>query len=170
MLVQILFCILAVVAIVAALGMLMARNPVNSAFWLILNLFCVAGLYLTLNATFIATVQVLVYAGAIMVLFLFVIMLLNLSELPRVKDVDWKLAGAFGGAVLMIAFLVYAVLGALDFLPAVPDRLAAAGSGSTSILGKSLFTEYALLLEVVGILLLAATIGAVMLARKSTTD
>lgn len=74
---QILFFVLATVAIAGALGMLISRNPVNSALWLILNLFCVAGLYLTLNAEFIAVVQVLVYAGAIMVLFLFVIMLLN---------------------------------------------------------------------------------------------
>lgn len=170
MLVQVLFCVLAVVAIVAALGMLMAKSPVNSAFWLILNLFCVAGLYLTLNASFIATVQVLVYAGAIMVLFLFVIMLLNLSALPRLKDVDWKLTGAFVGGVAMISLVVYALLSATDLLPSVPDRAAAGEAGSASTLGKVLFTDYALMLEVIGILLLAATIGAVMLARKTSLE
>ena len=81
------FFFLATVAVAAGLGMLIARSPVTSALWLVLNLFCVAGLYLTLNASFIGVIQILVYAGAIMVLFVFVIMLLNLSALPEMEDI-----------------------------------------------------------------------------------
>ncbi|PSQ67216.1 MAG: NADH-quinone oxidoreductase subunit E, partial [Bacteroidetes bacterium QH_2_64_74] len=87
------FFFLATVAVAAALGMLIARNPVASALWLVLNLFCIAGLYLTLNASFIGAIQILIYAGAIMVLFLFVIMLLNLSALPELEKLDWPRIG-----------------------------------------------------------------------------
>ncbi|MBO6576615.1 MAG: NADH-quinone oxidoreductase subunit J [Rhodothermales bacterium] len=162
----ILFFVFAITAIVGALGMLISRNPVSSALWLILTLFCIAGLYLTLNATFISVVQVLVYAGAIMVLFLFVIMLLNLAELPRVRDVDWRRTLGFIAGVGLAGMLLFGITAGLDALPQPASVEAAAAAGSALNLAKVLFTQYALLLEVIGILLLVATIGAVMLAKR----
>jgi NADH-quinone oxidoreductase subunit J len=163
---QLLFFFLATVAIASAVGMLVVRNPVSSALWLVLNLFCVAGLYLTLNASFIGVIQILVYAGAIMVLFLFVIMLLNLQALPRIEDVQWTQVLAFLVGVGVLAQLVYVIAARLNVSIEVVTPEAAATTGSADFLGKVLFTEYALHLEVAGILLLAATIGAVMLAKR----
>lgn len=163
---SILFFVFAVLAIAGGLGMLISRNPVNSALWLILNLFCIAGLYLTLNATFIAVVQILVYAGAIMVLFVFVIMLLNLSELPKLRIVDWRRVLAFAVGVGILGQLAYVIAAALDALPQPVTLEQAAEGGSVDVLAKALFTQYAFPLEVIGILLLVATIGAVMLAKR----
>lgn len=163
---QFLFFLLATVAVAAAIGMLVARSPVSSALWLVLNLFCIAGLYITMNASFIGVIQILVYAGAIMVLFLFVIMLLNLQALPRPGDIDWTKVLAFVLGMVILAQLMYVVAIGLDvpIEPVAPAQ--AAETGSAEVLAKSLFTEYALHLEMAGILLLAATIGAVMLAQR----
>lgn len=166
MLAQFLFFLLAIVAIVGALGMLIARSPVASALWLILNLFCVAGLYLTLNAQFLAVIQVLVYAGAIMVLFLFVIMLLNLAELPQIQAFDWKMGVGFLLGVGILAQLVYVVARSLDVLPTALGPAGPEQPGTAYQLARELFTRYAMPFEVIGLLLLVATIGAVLLARK----
>jgi len=163
---QILFFVLATAAIAGALGMLVSRNPVNSALWLILNLFCVAGLYLTLNATFIAVIQVLVYAGAIMVLFLFVIMLLNLAALPDVRRFEWRKGIAYVLSMGLLSMLSFVVASSLGVLPEPQSLLAAAESGTANTLARSLFVEFALPFEMIGILLLAATIGAVMLSKR----
>src|SRR5690606_36439782 len=117
MLAQFLCFFLAIVAIAPAVGLIASRNPVASATRPVSHLFCVAGLYLTMNAAFIGVIQVLVYAGAIMVLFLFVIMLLNLSELPAPQSIDWKLGVAFVVAMVGLAQLVYVVARGLDLLP-----------------------------------------------------
>ncbi|SHK13463.1 NADH-quinone oxidoreductase subunit J family protein [Rhodothermus profundi] len=167
MITQLLFFLLAVTAVAAALGMLIARNPVSSALWLVLNLFCIAGLYLTLQAAFLGVIQVLIYAGAIMVLFLFVIMLLNLEALPHPRRIDWGKVLAFVVAMIVLAQLVYVVALGLDVLPtfvATPEQ--AAATGSAQALGQELLTRYIMPLQVIGILLLAATIGAVMLAKR----
>ena len=163
---QILFFFVAVVAIAAGIGLIASRNPVSSALWLVLNLFCIAVLYITLNAQFIGVIQILVYAGAIMVLFLFVIMLLNLAELPAIQSATWKVGAAFLLAMAVLAQLAYVVASGLDVLPEPMTAEAAAEAGSASVIGTELFTRYALPLEVIGILLLVATIGAVMLAKK----
>ncbi|MEX0820847.1 MAG: NADH-quinone oxidoreductase subunit J [Rhodothermales bacterium] len=166
MLAQILFLFVAVVAIAAGIGLIVSRSPVSSALWLVLNLFCIAVLYVTMNAQFIGVIQILVYAGAIMVLFLFVIMLLNLSALPDLQLVDWKIGVAFLLGMAVLAQLVYVVAASLDVLPVPSSPEMAAESGSAATIGRELFTTYALPLEVVGVLLLAATIGAVMLAKR----
>jgi len=163
---QLLFFTLALVAVTAALGMLISRNPVSSALWLVLNLFCIAGLYLTLSAQFIAVIQVLVYAGAIMVLFLFVIMLLNLAALPRPERIDWKRVVAFVLGMAILAQLVYIVAMGLGALPEPVAIEQAAQSGTAIEIALELFTRYALAFEVIGVLLLVATIGAVMLAQR----
>ncbi len=166
MLAQLLFFLLAIVAVTAALCMIISRSPVTSALWLVLNLFCVAGLYLTLNAQFIGVIQVLVYAGAIMVLFLFVIMLLNLSALPRLQAFDWKRGVAFVLGMAFLALMVYIVARGLDVLPVPLTPEQTVVTGSARFIGLELFTRYALPFEIIGVLLLAATIGAVMLAKK----
>jgi NADH-quinone oxidoreductase subunit J len=160
------FFLLATIAVAAALGMLIARSPVSSALWLVLNLFCVAGLYLTLNASFIGAIQILVYAGAIMVLFLFVIMLLNLSALPELSEIGWGPIGGFILGMVVLSQLLYMVALEFDLGVAPVEAEAAAETGSAATLGEVLFTRYALHVEVVGILLLAATVGAVLLAQR----
>lgn len=163
---QILFFFVAAVAIASGIGLVISRNPVSSALWLVLNLFCIAVLYITLNAQFLGVIQILVYAGAIMVLFLFVIMLLNLSELPHLKAVNWKVGVIFVLAMVVLAQLVYMIAKGLDVLPEATTAEASAETGSAYLIGQELFTRYALPLEVIGILLLVATIGAVMLAKR----
>lgn len=160
-----LFFLIAVVAIASAIGMLVARNPVSSALWLVLNFFCIASAYILLRAEFIGVIQILVYAGAIMVLFLFVIMLLNLDALPRVGDVNWKKVGAFGLGLVVLSQLIYAVVVAIG---GFPESISPAASeiGSAASIGRELFTRYAFHLEIIAVLLLAATIGAVLLAKK----
>ena len=158
------FIAASLVAVVSALGMLISRSPVRSALWLILTLFCVAGLYLTLSAEFIAVVQVLVYAGAIMVLFLFVIMLLNLGALPNLERVDFKSGVGFVLGVAILTQLVFLGVTAVENIPGPsPDPQA---TGAASAIAKELFTRYALPFEMIGVLLLVATIGAVMLAKR----
>lgn len=163
---QVVFFFLAAVAIAAGIGLIVSRSPVTSALWLIVNLFCIAALYLTLNAAFIAVIQILVYAGAIMVLFLFVIMLLNLAALPDLQQVDWRLGVAFLLGMAVLAQLVYVVASGLELLPEPASAEMAEASGSAYVIGQELFTRYALPLEVIGVLLLVATIGAVMLAKR----
>lgn len=160
------FFVLAIVAVAAALGMLIARSPVTSALWLVLNLFCVAGLYVTLNATFLGVIQILIYAGAIMVLFLFVIMLLNLSAFPRVDTIEWKHVAAFVLGVAVLAQLVFVVAAGFDALPDPVAWEVAAETGTANEIARELFTRYMLPFEVIGILLLVATIGALMFAKR----
>ena len=168
MLAQILFFFFAAVAVVAGIGLVISRNPVSSALWLILNLFCIAALYISMNARFIGVIQILVYAGAIMVLFLFVIMLLNLSALPRFQAVNVKMGIAFLLGMVVLAQLTYLIFAGLGLLPDPGMEVASAGSVSALVLGQELFTRYLLPVEIMGVLLLVATIGAVMLARKKS--
>ena len=165
-----LFFVFAVLAVSGGLGMLISRSPIASALWMVMGMIAIAGLYLTLNAAFIGVVQILVYAGAIMVLFLFVIMLLNLDETPRLSAVDWRKGAAFvlGVAVLaqLLTVVAVRVAGAPD--PAGASAAAAEQSAATSVeaLGVALLTDHAFSLEIIGVLLLGATIGAVLLAKK----
>ena len=190
-----LFFVFAVFAVAGSLGMLLSRSPVASALWMVQTMLAIACLYLTLNATFIGVVQILVYAGAIMVLFLFVIMLLNLEQTPRLSAFTWQRALAFVGGVAVLALLLTAVVQQTDLFPdptAVPvavvdaaeeavvvgpegeavvveeDELAVVPLDPTSVeaIGVALLTRHAFTLEIVGALLLAATIGAVLLAKK----
>ncbi|MEM1055044.1 MAG: NADH-quinone oxidoreductase subunit J [Bacteroidota bacterium] len=161
-----LFFVFAVLTVVGALGMLISRSPVAAALWMVQVMLAIACLYLTLNAAFIGVVQVLVYAGAIMVLFLFVIMLLNLEEMPSLGDFDWRrvVAGILGVAVLaqLLALVAVQLVG----LPGAPTTEEAVAQTDVSNIGVVLLTEHAFTLQIVGVLLLAATIGAVVLAKK----
>ena len=147
-----------------AVSMVYHRNPLYSAISLVGVFLGLAGLYLTLAAPFIAVTQILVYAGAIMVLVVFVIMLLNLDEdspLNRLKYL-YAVGGALGIALLAQTFFIfYAVLKTPK--EAVDPNLTA---GRTISIGTSMYTEYLLPVEIVGVMLLMAIIGAVMLVRK----
>ena len=176
-----LFFVFAVLAVSGGLGMLIARSPVASALWMVMAMIAIAGLYLTLNAAFIGVVQILVYAGAIMVLFLFVIMLLNLDETPRLGTFDWRKGAAFvlGVAVLaqllaVVAVRVQGPTGIAAVAVAAPATVggvpatvvAVADPTGVNALGVALLTDHAFSLEIIGVLLLGATIGAVLLAKK----
>lgn len=161
---EVFFIAASLIAVFAALAMLISRSPVQSALWLILVMLCVAGLYVTLNAEFIAVVQVLVYAGAIMVLFLFVIMLLNLSAVPEVDRVDVKKGVGFVLFTVILAQMVYVTATTSESLS---SAVVNTETGSALNIAEALFTRYVLPFEIIGILLLVATVGAVMLAKRT---
>jgi NADH-quinone oxidoreductase subunit J len=162
---EILFCIFAAGGVVSALLVVTRRNPIISAIYLIVNFFCLAGIYLTLHAQFIAVIQILVYAGAIMVLFVFVIMLLNLGDERRLRDgFTWKkvVAGGLGIGVLME--LIYIFMMQTGTQSIEMDR--ATNVGTIETIGNVLFTRFLFPFEVTSLLLTAAIVGAVVLAKK----
>ena len=158
------FFILAIIAVAAALGMLFSRSAVYSALFLVLNFGTVAVFYILLNAPFIAMAQVSVYAGAIMVLFLFVIMLLGTELLPPTNALPWQRPLA-----IFLGVILFVELGYLLFI-----RNAATGDvpqpiqnfGSPQAVGQALFSSYLLPFEVTSVLLLIAMVGAIVLAVR----
>ena len=163
---SIVFYSLAVVSVGSALLMVTRRNPVIAALYLILNFFCLAGLYLTLQAQFIAVIHILVYAGAIMVLFLFVIMLLNLGDERKLSDaISPKKIIAGGLSLALLLELLYIFATGTQRLP-VYNADQALQVGTVEYIGKQLFTKFLFPFEVTSILLLAAIIGAILLAKK----
>ncbi|MFN3782148.1 MAG: NADH-quinone oxidoreductase subunit J [Candidatus Kapaibacteriota bacterium] len=159
------FGVLSVLAVASAIVTISSRNPVRSAFALILHFFMLAGLYLTLNAQFVAVIQVLVYAGAIMVLVVFVIMLLNLSNEERLSEkFDTRKAVAITFGIAFIVQIIVAIL-----IPnSLNTRLDQDSTiiGTAQFIGKSLFSNYLVPFEIVGILLISAIIGAIVLAKR----
>src|SRR3989339_2082107 len=161
---QMIFLILAGVALVSGGLVVFQRHPLRSALWLIVNFFAVAGIYLLAHAEFIAAIQVIVYAGAIMVLFLFVIMLMNIRQPeadPQIPFIGRKLAGiilaGFTGLILIYGLTKAALTTGKEMAP---------GLGNTESIARSLFTDYLLPFEVTSVLLLVAIVGAVVLAKS----
>src|ERR1700712_3961021 len=141
---QILFWFLSLLAIIAAGGVVLSKNPVYSVLWLIVVFFAISGHYILMNAQFLAIVNIIVYAGAIMVLFLFVIMLMNLNaDVEPQKGQLVQLAGVISGGVL---FLV--VLAAIKTAKAEPMDPSSTDIGLISNLGKVLFKKYVLPFEI----------------------
>jgi NADH-quinone oxidoreductase subunit J len=161
-----LFIVFAVVAVAAALNILFQRNPLYSALSLVGTLMALSATYITLRAQFIAAIQIIVYAGAIMVLFVFVIMLLNApKEGPHIdkhKGLRY-LAIPFAGLLLAEAFYVIRSVD-LTEMPATDSSSRAVGT--TWSVGTSLFTDYLLPFEVTSVLILMAVVGAMVLARR----
>jgi NADH-quinone oxidoreductase subunit J len=172
MLGTILFIILAVIAVVSAIGLLTSANAVHAALFLVVNFACIALFYLGLNAPFLAMVQVTVYAGAIMVLFLFVIMLLGAERVALTSRLRWQAPVAIVLAVALLGVTAFVLLSPqIGSTILNPQPLGAtsggnAGYGSPLAVAGSLFTTYMLPFQVVGILLLVAMIGAVVLAKE----
>ena len=162
----ILFLVLAVIAIMTALGMLFSRNAVYSALFLVLNFVTVAIFYLLLSAPFIAMAQITVYAGAIMVLFLFVIMLLGAEAIPgRPSWQKFVFPSVIAGILAIEAIYILVFRVKPEGMVLAPDKMV--NDTSTLVeLGKTLFSSYLLPFEVTSILLLVAMVGAIVLTRK----
>jgi NADH-quinone oxidoreductase subunit J len=163
----VIFFIMAIVATVCAIFVISHRNPVSSALFLIATMVSLAILFLTLNAPFLAAIQIIVYAGAVMVLFLFVIMLLNLRKDefgPERKRAQRFFAILFGFLFLiLIATTINVGLSTLGHPEAPTTKLAPAG---VEMLAELLFTKYLFPFELASVLLLVAIVGAVVMAKK----
>jgi NADH-quinone oxidoreductase subunit J len=158
-----LFYFLSFFGVICALLVVFSRNAVHSVLYLILTFFAIAGHYILLNAQFLAAVHVIVYAGAIMVLFLYVIMLLNLNqESEPHKSIYLKFAAAISAGLLLVV-----MVGSLKGAELMPAQLGAGVEvGLVKSLGRVLCREYLLPFEVSSVLLLAAMVGAVMLGKS----
>ena len=161
---SILFWILSVLALFSALMVISSKNPMYSVIWLILVFFAISGHYLLLNAQFLAIVNIIVYAGAIMVLFLYVLMLMDLKKETEPQKNRWvKFAGAISGGALLLVLV--AALRKID----IANELAQTKEGPIGLienLGKTLFSEYTVPFEISSILFLSAMVGAVVIGKK----
>jgi NADH-quinone oxidoreductase subunit J len=169
----VLFYAFAAIAIMAAIGVVVARSPVGSLLFMTVTLFAISGTFVLLEAHFLAAVQVIVYAGAIMVLFLFVIMLLNLGHEAQ-RDLKW---GAFS---IVSATVVGGIVGLLALELRGSEVAVGTGAGAQAIaaasreygvvgaIARPLYTTYVVPFEITGILLLVAIVGAIVLAKKSS--
>lgn len=159
---MVIFGILAAVAVAAGVGVIAQRSAVRSALFLLVNFCCLAGLYILLNAQFVAVVQVIIYAGAVVVLFLFVVMLLGMEraeEAPDPRRYQWIAAVLLG--VLLLAGMVWALL------PAGRETVQAlAPTDNVREIGVALLTRFAIPFELASVVLLVAIIGAVVLAKR----
>ena len=162
---DIIFWVLSAIDVGCALGVILSRNPVNSVMFLIGTFFAISGHYILMNAQFLAIVNIIVYAGAIMVLFLFVIMLMNLNaDVEPQKGQLVQLAGVISGGVFFLVILA-AIKSAR---PEVMDKTST-DIGLITNLGKVLFTKYVLPFEISSVLFLSAMIGAVVIGKKEET-
>lgn len=161
------FYVLGAVTLVSAACVVLLRRPIHNVLFMIMTMIGLAGLFILLQAEFVAMVQLIVYAGAVMVLFLFVIMLLNLESMTFPDDpraVRW-----WGGMVIAVGLLVLLFPVFKAFVPHVVGSVTPQSSvvfSNTQIIARELFTTYLLPFEIASVLLLAAMIGAVVLARR----
>lgn len=167
-----LFIVFALIAVVAALGVILSRKPVYSALFLLLNFATLAALYVMLQAQFLAAVQVIVYAGAIVVLFLFVVMLIGGGQLGDIRDSSRPLRQRFTGPRIAAIVLVLLLLAGLGYgivtgqLSSAPGDAATFRQGSVQAIASVLYTDYLLPFELASVLLLVGMVGAVVLARS----
>jgi len=157
------FFILAAVAVVTALGMLLSRNTVYSALFLVLNFATVAVLYLMLGAPFVALTQITVYAGSIMVLFLFVILLLGAERLPISDKLGWQPFVAIPLGFILAAEFAFNLFQSTGQIVNVIET--PANFGSPASIGELLFSQYILPFETTALVLLAAAVGAIIIAK-----
>ncbi|HUP12633.1 MAG TPA: NADH-quinone oxidoreductase subunit J [Niastella sp.] len=159
---QILFWVLSAISLLSALMVVTSKNPVYSVLWLIITFFTISGHYILLNAQFLAIVNIIVYAGAIMVLFLFVIMLMNLNEATEPQKNKWlKLAGAVAGGCLLLVLVA-----ALRDTEAGMTQMAEGNIGLIQNLGNVLFHDYVVPFEISSVLFLSAMVGAVVIGKR----
>ena len=165
------FWVFAAVMVIASLGVVLQRNPMYSVLLLLASFGALAGLYILLNAPFVAAIQIIVYAGAIIVLFLFVVMLLNVPTEDPPHGYHARLLGGAGprwfGALLAVV-LVGELIYALSHLRATPLPDGNGTSSSVYTIGVTLFRDYAFAFEVTSVLILLSMVGAVILARKES--
>jgi len=165
---MLIFLFLAVVAIAAAVGLILSRNPVYSAMYLIINFLAVGVFYLVLGAPFIALAQITVYAGAIMVLFLFVIMLLGAAKPKEVETLKWQrpLAIVLAAAILLEGLYALITRISITVTTTAPD----AALADPKTLAQLLYYKYSLPFEITSLILLVAVIGAVVLTKKAVKE
>ena len=161
---QVLFYSLSALALGSALMVVSSRNPVHSVLWLIVTFFAISGHYILLNAQFLGIVNLIVYAGAIMVLFLYVFMLMDLRKSTEPQKNRWvKLAGAVAGGCLLL--VIVAALRDID----IRNQVAEVNTGEIGLiktLGRELFTTYVVPFEISSVLFLSAMVGAVVIGKK----
>jgi len=160
------FVILAPLSVVTALGMVLNRHAVYSALLLVVNFFCLAAFYVFLQAQFLAAVQVIVYAGAIMVLFLFVLMLLGISREDILRE---TIRGQRPAAAILVALLLAGTILALFLHPfrgPGVDLTRVADNDNVRAIGRLLYTRYVFAFEATGLLLVVAAVGALVLGRR----
>jgi len=170
---QIVFWVLSLLTLGFAIGVILSRSPINSVLFLILTFFTISGHYLTMNAQFLAIVNIIVYAGAIMVLFLFVIMLMNLSaDTEPQKNVWMKLAGTIAGGCFLISTcnIVYNAQNVSQEIAAKTALLNQGNIGLIGNLGKELFKDYLVPFEISSVLFLSAMVGAVVIGKKEKSN
>ena len=170
---EILFFALSALAIISAVMVLISKNPIHSVLWLILVFFAISGHYILMNAQFLAIVNLIVYAGAIMVLFLFVIMLMNLSaDTEPQKNVWMKLAGTIAGGCFLISAcnVIYNAQNVSKEIAAKTALLNQGNIGLIGNLGKVLFKDYVVPFESSSVLFLSAMVGAVVIGKKEKSN
>jgi NADH-quinone oxidoreductase subunit J len=156
------FILLSLMAVGSAIMMITSKSPVNSILWLIVVFFAISGHYILLNAQFLAIVNIIVYAGAIMVLFLFVVMLMNLNaESEPAKNQRMQFVAIISGGCLLLV-----MLSAFRTAEAHQVMMAGGSAGLIKTLGKVLFTDYVLPFEISSALFLSAMVGAVVIGKK----
>ena len=162
---QVFFFYFAFVIAGASVFVVAVRNPIYSALALLVMFFHVAGLYVTLHAEFLAAVQIIVYAGAILVLYLFVVMLLNLRQDDRYHR-QWPVAAAVGVTLVIEAVILTAMKGWTTPVVATGAETTVGGTGNPEAIGDVLYSTYLFPFEVASLILLVAMIGAIILAKK----
>jgi NADH-quinone oxidoreductase subunit J len=163
------FYLFGVIAIISAVTFVTRKSPVAAALWLVNTMFCLAALYVMMDAQFIGAIQVLVYAGAIMVVFLFVVMLLNLGHASDVTDIVGGRTRLAAGIVGLLLLAEVFVLWKDGTAPAPVPTQRELAPGVIDQVAAPLFREYLLAFEVTSVLLLAAIVGAVILAKRRVT-
>ncbi len=166
------FAAFSVIAVIGAVCVILARNPVHSALFLLLSFLMVAGIFFLQQAEFVGAVQILVYAGGIMVLFLFVIMLVNVQQLPKTEPYHGQMVAAVVlGFLLNVLFdailIIQPIPGGAPFDPAAFQTAAGSLLGNSQAVAWGLYRDYLLPFEIASIFLLVAMIGAVVLGRRS---
>jgi len=160
------FYLVALVAVVSGFLVVRCQNPVNSGLALVNTFFCLAIFYVMLYAPFMAAIQLIVYAGAIMVLILFVIMLLNLGTEARKRYTHGVVWSALSSLLVMLLATRFVKLGRVTGAEGEITDFLIKAEGHTELIGKALYTEFLLPFEIASILLLVAIVGAVVLAKK----
>jgi NADH-quinone oxidoreductase subunit J len=161
-----LFFLLAIICIGAVLGMIISKDQAYNALFLILAFACMGGLFALLEAPFIAAVQIIIYAGAIMILFIFVVMMINLKKGIAPEKKKWTTYFAVVIAAALLVELLMAVKGLLKPV----DSSSLAKMGSPTDLGRLLFTKYLYPFEITSILIIAAMVGAIVLVKKRDNE
>lgn len=163
---QFVFLFLSVVTLYSAVMVITRRNAIHSVIWLIVTLFAVGGIFLILHAEFLFAVQIILYVGGIMVLFLFVVMLINLDLSVKQAQFSRQWPLALCTAAVLLAGVIYALYKGGDAFALARVPLGAVPQGNTQRVGMALYQDYMLAVEIASLLLLVAMVGAVLMAKR----